>query len=181
MQGHPPPPPLLKACRSWNKASPHYSLNLSPSWPCARAGSLRTEDGWGTPSPPPPPQACGLEMELKLLADMALCTLSLWGRGNLVGGAGTARHPVLISVALRIQVGGAGGGSLGLGSGENTLPGWARTGQACRPTLEGTCHSESVMTSQARCVVTQQLFREYCSRPGFVLGVGAPPRPVTCE
>ena len=61
------------------------------------------------PAPPPPPQACGLEMELKLLADMALCTLSPWGRGNLVGGAGTARHPVLISAALRIQVGSAGG------------------------------------------------------------------------
>ena len=91
-----------------------------------------------------------------------------------MGGAGTARPPVLISGALRIQVGsagcGGGAGSLGLGSGENTLPGWARTGRACRPTLDGTWHSESVITSQARCVFTQQLLRERCSGPGFVLG-----------
>ena len=112
-------------------------------------------------------------MELKLRAEVALCTLSPWGRGNLVGGAGTARHPVLISAALRIQVGGgAGGGSLGLGSGENTLPGMGSNciGRACRPTLDGTCHSESVITSQARCLVRPQLFRERCSWPGFVLG-----------
>ena len=35
------------------------------------------------------------------------------GWGSLVGGAGTARHPVLISAAVRIQMGSAGSGGCG--------------------------------------------------------------------
>lgn len=56
-----------------------------------------------------------------------------------------------------------GGLSLGPGAGENTLLGMDTHRRSCRPRrprLDGTCHSESVITSHSSSVVTQQLFME---------------------
>lgn len=52
-----------------------HSLLLLPAEPCAREGPKRTGEGWG--ALPPTLRPSGLEMELRLGTEVALCTLSL--------------------------------------------------------------------------------------------------------